>query len=133
MGDKQDGAIPAGFTYLGQFVDHDLTFDKSWLRDDINAPVADLIQGRSPGLDLDSLYGPGPDMTPEFYAADKLHLLTGTTSASGPNDGFSENDNPLRSAAHLGHRPEHADPGRATTRTWPSDRPTLPSSASTIG
>ena len=93
-GDKQDGAIPAGFTYLGQFVDHDLTFDKSRLRDDVTVPVADLIQGRSPGLDLDSLYGLGPDMTPEFYAADKIHLLTGTTSASGPNDGFSENDNP---------------------------------------
>ena len=28
-GDTQDGEIPAGFTYLGQFVDHDLTFDKS--------------------------------------------------------------------------------------------------------
>src|SRR5687768_13068692 len=23
------GAIPAGFTYLGQFADHDLTFDKT--------------------------------------------------------------------------------------------------------
>jgi hypothetical protein len=86
--------IPAGFTYLGQFVDHDLTFDKSRLRDDATVPVADLVQGRSPSLDLDSLYGLGPDLTPEFYAADKVHLLTGTTTASGPNDGFSENDNP---------------------------------------
>ena len=23
------GPIPAGFTYLGQFIDHDLTFDKT--------------------------------------------------------------------------------------------------------
>ena len=23
------GQIPAGFTYLGQFIDHDLTFDKT--------------------------------------------------------------------------------------------------------
>src|SRR5918997_2633 len=26
-GSDVDGGIPAGFTYLGQFVDHDLTFD----------------------------------------------------------------------------------------------------------
>ena len=38
-GDKQDGAIPAGFTYLGQFVDHDLTLDKTRLARDIAVPV----------------------------------------------------------------------------------------------
>ena len=75
-GDTSDGDIPAGFTYLGQFVDHDLTFDKSRLREDVTVPVADLIQGRSPSLDLDSLYGLGPDMTPEFYKADGKHLRT---------------------------------------------------------
>src|SRR5215212_1929596 len=55
------GQIPAGFTYLGQFVDHDLTFDKtSVMLGDHVAPSA-LLQGRSPRLDLDSLYGAGPD------------------------------------------------------------------------
>src|SRR5262245_17927060 len=92
-GDANDSDIPAGFTYLGQFVDHDLTFDKSKLRDDVTVPVADLIQGRSPSLDLDSLYGLGPAMTPEFYAADLTHLRTGTTSPSFPNDGFSNKAN----------------------------------------
>jgi hypothetical protein len=50
--------VPAGYTYLGQFIDHDLTFDKSDLGGNV-APV-DLLQGRSPALDLDSLYGKGP-------------------------------------------------------------------------
>jgi Animal haem peroxidase len=99
---KRDSRIPAGFTYLGQFVDHDLTFDKSQLRDDATVPVAALVQGRSPGLDLDSLYGLGPDMTPEFYEADKAHLKTGTTTPV-PGD-------PATNKARKGFDlPRHAD------------------------
>ena len=29
VGDKEFSKIPAGFTYLGQFIDHDLTMDKT--------------------------------------------------------------------------------------------------------
>ncbi|MBB4967001.1 peroxidase family protein [Saccharothrix violaceirubra] len=80
--DSTDPAIPAGFTYLGQFVDHDLTMDRSEskLGDDVDTD--DLVQGRSPALDLDSLYGRGPrDRTDrEFYAADGISLKMGTTS-----------------------------------------------------
>ena len=83
--------IPAGFTYLGQFLDHDLTFDKSGLEDIATVPVATLLQGRSPSLDLDSLYGLGPARTPEFYAADKVHLRTGATvKADFPTDGIAD-------------------------------------------
>jgi hypothetical protein len=49
------GQIPAGFTYLGQFIDHDLTFDKSSLMEGVDIPPAKLLQVRSPSLDLDSL------------------------------------------------------------------------------
>ena len=52
--------IPAGFTYLGQFIDHDLTFDKTSVMLGANVTPAQLLQGRSPSLDLDSLYGAGP-------------------------------------------------------------------------
>ena len=52
--------IPAGFTYLGQFIDHDLTFDKTDVTLDENVTPAQLVQARSPSLDLDSLYGAGP-------------------------------------------------------------------------
>jgi Animal haem peroxidase len=90
----RNSRIPAGFTYLGQFVDHDLTFDRSRLRDDATVPVIDLIQGRSPSLDLDSLYGLGPDMTPEFYEADKVHLKTGTTTPAFPDDGIADQPMP---------------------------------------
>lgn len=58
---KNDSKIPSGFTYLGQFVDHDITFDKTsgFPATTINDP-ATIEQGRTPNLDLDSLYGFGP-------------------------------------------------------------------------
>jgi hypothetical protein len=76
--------IPAGFTYLGQFVDHDLTFDRTNVMLGENVSPAQLLQARSPSLDLDSLYGAGPG-DPEsarFYEADGVHLKTGTTIAA---------------------------------------------------
>ena len=73
--------IPAGFTYLGQFMDHDLTFDKTTVMLGTNVTPAQMLQARSPSLDLDSLYGAGP-LDPEsakFYAPDGLHLKMGKT------------------------------------------------------
>jgi Animal haem peroxidase len=79
------GGIPAGFTYLGQFVDHDLTFDKTVVMLDANVTPAQLVQARSPSLDLDSLYGAGPTdpASEKFYEPDKVHLRMGTTIAAG--------------------------------------------------
>ena len=77
--------IPAGFTYLGQFTDHDLTFDKTSVMLGENVSPAELLQARSPSLDLDSLYGAGPGdpVSTKFYAADGLHLKMGKTLAEG--------------------------------------------------
>ena len=81
------GTIPAGFTYLGQFVDHDLTFDKTNVMLGQNVSPIQLIQARSPSLDLDSLYGAGPTDpgSAKFYEADGIHLKVGTTE---PADGI---------------------------------------------
>ncbi|MFJ6671775.1 heme peroxidase family protein [Actinosynnema sp. NPDC091369] len=74
--------IPAGFTYLGQFVDHDLTMDRTEAQLGEEVTLDDLVQGRSPALDLDSVYGRGPDDRNDriFYAADGVKLKVGTTS-----------------------------------------------------
>lgn len=74
-----DSGIPAGFTYLAQKVDHDMTFDATAAQLGQDVTVDELVQGRSPALDLDSLYGRGPDKDPQFYAADGVHIKTGTT------------------------------------------------------
>jgi hypothetical protein len=75
--------IPAGFTYLGQFIDHDLTFDKTSVAFGANVSPADLVQARSPSLDLDSLYGAGPTdpESQKFYEADGIHLRMGRALA----------------------------------------------------
>jgi Animal haem peroxidase len=74
--------IPAGFTYLGQFVDHDLTFDKTSVMLGENVSPTQLLQARSPSLDLDALYGAGPGdpASARFYVADGTHLKMGTTA-----------------------------------------------------
>jgi hypothetical protein len=83
---EQDGMIPAGFTYLGQFVDHDLTRDAT--RTPFGTPItgAQLDQARSPSLDLDSVYGFGPHDpgSAPFYQANGVKLLEGRTQEAGP-------------------------------------------------
>jgi len=58
--------IPAGYTYLGQFVDHDITFDPTSKLDTDNDPLA-LVNFRTPRFDLDSVYGSGPADQPYLY------------------------------------------------------------------
>jgi hypothetical protein len=77
-------AIPAGFTFLGQFIDHDITFDRNSLLLGMNDPN-NLGSGRTARFDLDSLYGEGPDGSPELYDPnDPKKLLLVTTN--GPED-----------------------------------------------
>ena len=57
---------PAGFTYLAQFIDHDITYDPSPLGVQIDDPNA-LVNFRTPRLDLDSIYGSGPADQPFLY------------------------------------------------------------------
>lgn len=71
----ENPAIPAGYTYLGQFIDHDITFDAVSSLDRQNDPNA-LTDFRTPRLDLDSLYGRGPADQPFMYA-DGVKLLLG--------------------------------------------------------
>jgi hypothetical protein len=59
--------IPAGFTYFGQFVDHDITLDLTSIGDKENDPLG-IENFRTPSVDLDCVYGLGPDGSPHLYA-----------------------------------------------------------------
>src|SRR5262245_16876036 len=72
--DAEESGIPALYTYLGQFIDHDITFDPGSSLQRQNDPDA-LVDFRSPALDLDNVYGRGPDDQPYLYDGDKLFLL----------------------------------------------------------
>ncbi len=62
----QSTRIPAGFTFLGQFIDHDLTFDPTSSLEQQNDPTA-VRNFRTPAFELDSLYGSGPADHPFLY------------------------------------------------------------------
>ena len=79
--------IPAGYTYLGQFVDHDITFDPTSKLRGHNDPRT-LANFRTPRFDLDSLYGSGPKDQPFLYDwSSERHpgvkLLVGASSGEG--------------------------------------------------
>lgn len=66
-GDGADNPrIPAGYVYLGQFIDHDITFDPISQLARRNDPEG-LINFRTPRFDLDCLYGSGPADEPFQY------------------------------------------------------------------
>ncbi len=58
--------MTAGMTFFGQFLDHDITFDP-------NSPLLEKTSPkkttnfRTPRFDLDSVYGDGPERSPDLY------------------------------------------------------------------
>ncbi len=59
-------AIPAGFTFLGQFIDHDLTFDPTSSLERQADPES-IENFRTPAFELDNVYGAGPAASPFLY------------------------------------------------------------------
>jgi hypothetical protein len=74
--DEENSGISAGYTYLGQFIDHDITFDPASSLQKENDPNA-LVDFRTPRFDLDNLYGRGPDDQPYLYEADGKKFILG--------------------------------------------------------
>jgi hypothetical protein len=65
----------AGFTFIGQFIDHDITFDNTPLALQQADPDG-RVNFRTPRYDLDSVYGRGPAEEPRYYdPADRDKLL----------------------------------------------------------
>lgn len=84
---SDDSAIPLGFAFLGQFIDHDITFDPVSKLDERLDPEA-VRNFRTPALDLDNVYGEGPEASRFLYDTvgrnassehrSPFRLLTGT-------------------------------------------------------
>src|SRR5690349_17391515 len=75
--------MTAGSTFIGQFTDHDITFDQT---SQLGVPQNPLISPntRTPALDLDSVFGGGPGKRPDLYVSNadgsvgpKLKIGTG--------------------------------------------------------
>ena len=87
-GTPDDSAtLPAEYTYLGQFIDHNLDFDRT------AQPTADvrsssLTNFESFRFDLNNVFGGGPSVDPQVYTADHRHLLVAGTLGTPRRDGF---------------------------------------------
>src|SRR5438034_1803631 len=87
----------AGVTFFGQFLDHDMTFDRTSRLGFPTQPITSP-NARTPFFDLDSVYGNGPGVSPELYeAADpiKLRVESGGQYEDLPRD-------PTNNAAIIG-------------------------------
>ena len=74
--DEENFGLASGYTYLGQFIDHDLTLNPT----SEFTPMTDgsvLTNLRTPAFDLDSLYGRGPADQPYLFEADGKRLMQG--------------------------------------------------------
>jgi hypothetical protein len=86
--ERADSDIPAGYTYLGQFIDHDITLDTTEGAPEDAVPLVDdftadaIKQGRSPSLDLDSLYGKPGEARADLVDGDGVHMRLGITTAT---------------------------------------------------
>jgi hypothetical protein len=80
--DSEESGIPALYTYFGQFVDHDLTFDPDASFQKQKDPTA-RVDFRTPAFDLDNIYGRGPGDQPYMYAEDGKSLLLGDPLTMG--------------------------------------------------
>lgn len=58
--------MTAGTTFVGQFLDHDVTFDNTSRLGVVTEPTQ-TPNSRDPRLDLDSVYGGGPSVSPQLY------------------------------------------------------------------
>jgi hypothetical protein len=93
--DGEESGIPALYTYFGQFIDHDITFDPMTTLIQHSDPDA-LTDFRTPALDLDNVYGRGPGDQPYMYDSDGLKFLLGTPLANGAPDLARNGADPAR-------------------------------------
>lgn len=72
-------SIDSGYTYFGQFIDHDLTLDAD-SRMEGPQDARTITNYRTPNLDLDSVYGDGPAVSPFMFNVDAqlTKFLVGT-------------------------------------------------------
>ncbi len=87
--DAEESGIPALYTYFGQFVDHDLTFDPDGSFQKQKDPNAET-DFRSPAFDLDNIYGRGPGDQPYMYDTDGMSFLLGDPITQGRPPGAKD-------------------------------------------
>jgi len=88
---EDNATISAGFTFFGQFIDHDLTFDPTSSLERQNDPEA-IENFRTPALELDNVYGSGPRVSRHLYDVnDPAKFLVEKLGGPGSQDDLPRN------------------------------------------
>jgi hypothetical protein len=74
--DPEESDFGAAYTYFGQFIDHDLTFDPSTFAQQKSDPNG-IVDFRTPRFDLDDVYGRGPSDQPYLYDGREKKFILG--------------------------------------------------------
>lgn len=85
------GAMPLGYVFLGQFIDHDLTFDTQTSFDETVDPKG-VENARTPDLDLDCVYGGGPERSPHLFEATTPYMRVGAVTVESDDERTRRHD-----------------------------------------
>lgn len=89
------GTPPAGYTYFGQFIDHDITRDDTYLLA-ASSDLRDIVNKGGARLDLNQLYGDGPASFCDGHLYDGASFRLGKTRLpnGSPFDLWMKDDQP---------------------------------------
>ncbi|NOX91546.1 MAG: peroxidase [Gammaproteobacteria bacterium] len=90
---KHTHSVAVGDVFFGQFIDHDITLDVMTSLS-ATADISQIENARTPSLDLDCIYGQGPEAHPYLYLSGSdfggIKLLTGADYPEATK--FQKND-----------------------------------------
>jgi len=94
---KRTQTVDVGQIFFGQFVDHDITLDVSTTLSSVVSDEGQIENARTPTLDLDCIYGQGPEAMPFLYHGQGdfkgVKLLTGKDgTAADQSANLAKND-----------------------------------------
>ena len=100
---NRTATVPVGMVFFGQFIDHDVTLDIETSFDQV-VDVDALSNARTPTLDLDCIYGQGPEASPFLYHGSGdyagVKLLTGADGTAAPGQDPAHAAEDLQRTSH---------------------------------
>lgn len=83
---KKTASVPVGMIFFGQFLDHDITLDATTSFRQVVNDAEEIPNIRTPTLDLDCVYGLGPEAQPYLYTDDDDDFRGAKLLEGAPDD-----------------------------------------------
>ena len=105
LGENPSPVLTSGFTFVGQFIDHDITFDTTTLSEQQSDPNA-TTNFRTPRYDLDAIYD-GAKKDPQLYDPDDRDKFLIVKRSYSEMGGSQRHQRGLRRAARRQRQGDH--------------------------